>query len=300
MYHYTDITALTNIVENNELWLTHIDYLNDHTEGQELYKILCGIFKDEPNIIKLLDFVDRTNEAYCLSFSTEPNLLSQWRGYCPSTGGYNIGFIDNIFQLPFEIFDKDDKRAEYPDDKYSFDENALSYSISNQKCIYLEEDKNEFSIHLSKILRKAYEYMIELNSSLIFKFCNSGISSLNKEELVELNNLLQRNSGWYQNYGSGKYTVKNIAFKEESEIRVFIIPNKGSFNPFYRIKKNVPIPYLKIKFNCEFLKKITIGPCENYKLAKRGLEHFLLNNTQHGENDLTSVIVDSSTPYRNL
>jgi len=113
MYHYTDINALSNIITNRELWLTHASFLNDHTEGQELFTLLTEIFQSEPNIIKLLKFVDKTSEAYCLSFSQDKDLLSQWRGYCPGVGGYNIAINDNIFELPLKIIDRKKKRFTY-------------------------------------------------------------------------------------------------------------------------------------------------------------------------------------------
>ncbi len=34
-------------------------------------------------------------EVYVSSFTTKPDQLSQWRAYCPSTGGYAIGFRRN-------------------------------------------------------------------------------------------------------------------------------------------------------------------------------------------------------------
>lgn len=304
MYHYTDIGAVANIVEHNELWLTNAEYLNDHTEGEELYLMMSEIFEDEPNIIKLLDFVNLTTETYCLSFSLEKDLLSQWRGYCPSFGGYNLGFSNNLFQLPLKIIDGNDKECKYPSHNEHIESivsgELLNFSMANDNCIYLKKEKVKYAQHLAGILQKAYLALNQRDLPVIKKFFDSGFSSLNAVDIIDITLALNSNSGWFGNYGNGKYKFKNSAFAEESEQRFFIISKKGHAKPFYRMKNNVLIPYLKLRFDEALLRSITIGPCANKEFAHQGLIHFLAHNSKRTDENINSILKFSDIPFRTI
>ena len=114
LYHYTDQNGFLGIIQNKELWATKIQFLNDSSE----YTIALNILKDyienidpekvtepitiEGKYISLDDYKEiastliekRINETsiYVCSFSEHPDLLSQWRGYSKSSGGYSVGF----------------------------------------------------------------------------------------------------------------------------------------------------------------------------------------------------------------
>lgn len=304
MYHYTDVAALTNILEHNELWLTHTDFLNDSTEGIELYNYLCEEFKDNPHIIKLLDFVDRTKETYCVSFSKENNLLSQWRGYCPDSGGYNIGFKKDIFSSELNVIDSNENFVfQYPlkMDKESIDRNVeISCSASNMACIYTDKEKIEYYQSLTPIIEKAYADIVSWNEPTVNKFLNSDFELLSNTEVEKIKSTLQRNSVWFVNYGTYKYIYKNEAFKEEAEQRFFVTLRINSIKPFYRFKNNLSIPYLKLQFEPNIIKAITIGPCENITLAEKGLNHFIQNKSKLQSDSSSLLIVKSEIPFRSM
>lgn len=93
LYHYTDINALSSIVEKNLFWATHIKFLNDKKELVHAYevsknvidKLLLQYSKNNDIQSFLNDFWEFLNELdmdlYIISLSEEADLLSQWRGY---------------------------------------------------------------------------------------------------------------------------------------------------------------------------------------------------------------------------
>ncbi|MCX5643270.1 MAG: DUF2971 domain-containing protein [Phycisphaerae bacterium] len=107
LYHYTTAEGLKGIVEKQELWATHIFYLNDwkelwHGRGElskALEENLPAIGDDnERRIGQEISGLLKSSPApsinvFVCSFSgaQEGNDLSQWRAYCQD-GGYSIGF----------------------------------------------------------------------------------------------------------------------------------------------------------------------------------------------------------------
>jgi hypothetical protein len=106
LFHYTSQSGLLGILKSNKLWMTDILYLNDSSEflqtlelvNSELLKHRDSINKKEKpefdfiiTFIKYLSDTKRTNN-YVFSLSQNGNDISQWRGYCPSMGGFSIEF----------------------------------------------------------------------------------------------------------------------------------------------------------------------------------------------------------------
>ena len=110
VYHYTDISGFISIMENHELWASHIAFMNDKSEylhGKELFRerILQKIANvSEPekqvlqNTIKSLDkeisdgvFPISSKDVFSISFSYNRDSLEMWRGYGKESG-VAIGF----------------------------------------------------------------------------------------------------------------------------------------------------------------------------------------------------------------
>ena len=290
-------------MKESELWLTHAGFLNDSTEGGELSILYRDTIKIDPNILKILNYLENTYETYCLSFSTKKDLLSQWRGYCPQVGGYNLEFKDNILMhsQSTTIIDAGNRTINYPpnmfeDNKSLEDGTYLKVSISNQSCLYSNEKKIKHAQGAAKQLAGAYDALVSKNPQLIAKFCSSSYLQLSEQEKEKFNQMLTSNNIW-SHYVNDRYLFKHMAFEEESEIRIFVTGKKEDIKPFYRFKKNLIIPYLKLKFHPSFLRNVTIGPCDNQEHAEIGLTHFLSTIER---DDLISSIKRSEIPYRSL
>jgi len=101
IYHYTDLNALLGMV-SGKIWLSNIRYLNDRTEFVHGRDLLVGALESYRSDERYSWFVDEivkkitsevsTTQIFSCSFSANGDLLSQWRGYCPSSGGVSIGF----------------------------------------------------------------------------------------------------------------------------------------------------------------------------------------------------------------
>jgi hypothetical protein len=96
--HYTTPNGFRGIVESRSIWLTNAAYLNDPAEvhypmtfSTTLLKHVADHARDE-RLEKLLsdvmancELLPRVRHWFVASLSKEPNLLSQWRAYCPSS-----------------------------------------------------------------------------------------------------------------------------------------------------------------------------------------------------------------------
>lgn len=103
IYHYTSPGGLIGILQNGELWASSIHHLNDSSEMDYAFQLLKTRLKDRnvqmdegrgelfKAFERWIDSIKSVN-VFIGSFSQRPNLLSQWRAYCPPGGGYSIGF----------------------------------------------------------------------------------------------------------------------------------------------------------------------------------------------------------------
>lgn len=104
LHHYTSGSGLLGIISSDSIWATQIHYLNDskeliHAVGlaksslQELRKGRSGdkFAQICAAVSKQLDSISRL-ALYVACFSEVKDSLSQWRGYCPPSFGYSLGF----------------------------------------------------------------------------------------------------------------------------------------------------------------------------------------------------------------
>ncbi|MNZ54778.1 hypothetical protein D3C78_726900 [compost metagenome] len=104
LYHYTDANAVKSMLETGRLWLSDIRYMNDHSEYKEGESIISATFSKRAGALlpdeakKISDNLESTfnssksSYTFICSLSRGEDLLSQWRGYCPKTGGYSLEF----------------------------------------------------------------------------------------------------------------------------------------------------------------------------------------------------------------
>ena len=102
LYHYTSPEGLLGIIKNKSIWATNVRYLNDSKELFEASDIAKELLDE---IIEDRDYFDcrglmqemkeqvgtAASRYYVCSFSEDADSLSQWRAYCPPSGGYALG-----------------------------------------------------------------------------------------------------------------------------------------------------------------------------------------------------------------
>ena len=114
IYHYTDINALKSILTTQKLWMTSHRFLNDTQEFEEGFGLLkksidtfmmqnkTHLKESTKNAVdEMLNLLENTI-VLSVSFSKVGDLISQWRSYCPSVGGYAIGFDKSLLAPKYE------------------------------------------------------------------------------------------------------------------------------------------------------------------------------------------------------
>jgi Protein of unknown function (DUF2971) len=126
LYHYTDAQGLLGIVQSQQLWASNAAFLNDSTELTYIRGVLAEVakeFRDEygvtarireyaasavagtgrfsptegqtASVISILEsaptMAGSVFDVYVSCFCSHGDLLSQWRGYPSSGGGYALG-----------------------------------------------------------------------------------------------------------------------------------------------------------------------------------------------------------------
>jgi hypothetical protein len=110
LHHYTSVAALSSILKSKTFWATNIRYLEDASEGElglarmrqvaeEARKRSKGI--DADILEYLVQWLDspksESASVYVLSFSTDHNKLSQWKGF--TTYGEGVCLSINSMQM---------------------------------------------------------------------------------------------------------------------------------------------------------------------------------------------------------
>lgn len=105
LYHYTDTHGLMGIFRSSELWATDALYTNDSFEivhalfilGQHVQSRKKDPANDPLTAMMTIagqEFYAVVN-TYVVSFCSDGDLLSQWRGYA-HPGGYSLGFDPDV------------------------------------------------------------------------------------------------------------------------------------------------------------------------------------------------------------
>lgn len=297
LYHYTSIKGLIGIIENKNIWATSIYHLNDkeelfHARDMLLKAIsdlkskiekeagidasfkegsvadaLANPFNPKRVLLKMLiDVLMKFSEevpVFISSFSEKGDVLSQWRGYCPSSNGFSVGF--NFIKLKKQLVGK---------------------GCILRKCIYDKDEQNKI---VDRFLQE------ELESKL------AGVSELltNTESLIkEMDKIGEFVKKILKRLLLVLPILKNEAFEEEQEWRLIgYFPEDKEIK--FREGKTVLIPYREINLVNDSgelpLASITIGPTPNKLESHKSLNIFL--KTKQLDDLGLSV---SSIPYREI
>lgn len=123
IYHYTSAEGLRGIIENSEIRLTNVDFVNDTRECRALKKegkLFDDSFSNEYVRDEWNKFINPKNTTYVASFSMKKNQLEQWRAY----GNFCIGFnVKELDKFPFNLY----------------------------KCVYYKKDIKEWILEKEKL-----------------------------------------------------------------------------------------------------------------------------------------------------
>lgn len=272
LYHYTSLDSLEKICKSKNLLARSISFMNDSSEFNHALEIAIGIAEkkiensdNEFIYSKLKNFLeDAINQPvplFIISFSQEPNLLSQWRSYTPYGKGVCIEFSVKRLQSLIE---------------------GTSFKLV--KCIYSEVDQR-------KKIEKTFEAAVDDIISVSMEYSEDEYKSKEVSDNVDAR-LAKRFWAFLETLAA----FKNDSFQEESEWRLISpILTWGQSDEIAHLNIGgmfVPAVPFSLKEK-PFFDGVMMGPSPNSELALFSLGQYLKVNKFYNDE-----ISPCMTPYR--
>jgi hypothetical protein len=288
LYHYTSQPGVLGIIQSRSIWATHAGFLNDSSEFGHALKfgteVAGKIFMDHDRLGAFGFAVVRaigelaTPEVYVASFSEKPDLLSQWRGYCPRGGGFCIGIdaevlrafcINRGYRLEKCVYDHEEQVEEI----------ARLVATCQQRFPAPRVDEAEFAAMSPK-----EQVDIEVEH---YERTSLGIDRAKSEAAVKL---------FCAELATLAPRFKNNGFHEEAEWR--IVATAPSVPVKYRPTSSYLAPYIELPVLVEegtsTLVEVLVGPNPNQARCEESVRMLLRSS------GLERVSVACSTiPYNN-
>ena len=233
LYHYCTTDTFHKIIMNRSVRLSSLNLSNDTMEGRWANERLidaCIRAKINPvEVERLRDFLDIMPEVYGmlgLCLSSEPDMLSQWRGYADDGYGFCVGFNSRKLM------------------------NSVRGKIGGT-LLRIEYDKEK---QIQQLTRLARDITKQVNAGAL-QAKVSTILTQGKWETTrwaEIDEAMRLFQNHLQMHSLHLYTMKNPAFSEEREWRqvspyVPLSQLNGEWE--YRAGRDRISPYREVKFD---------------------------------------------------
>jgi hypothetical protein len=267
IYHYTSLDSFEKIVTSKKIRASNILYLNDSQEMREAIEMMLRFLDnidndDSPQKILALireiqkrlsselfnDYIegsvaDLQKEIFVCSFSNKPDMLSQWRGYCPESQGICVCFG---YTLEIQEF-------------------INSQGFSLVRCEYAKE-------------RETPKCLIDFINGIIAKYDSF---SPHTKIASRIDAVLKGFELDFLQLASRVKNSAFVEEDEWRLVSGPLSPNDPNIS--YRPGKSMMVPYLEIKLCKEDngslnIPKVWIGPTPNKDLACHSIIHFLQKN----------------------
>jgi len=237
IYHYCDANAFFSICTNRKLWMNDLHSMNDFMElhwGYSIWEQSASTriekygkeFLDE--IDEVIHFSGFQGLLLANCFSTDKDVLSQWRAYADDGKGYVIGFnAKELLGLPVRalqvLYDK---------------EQQIKEATATIDALYQlkQEDPDEF-----KTLCGIFGYDLSAFKNPAFV----------EEKEIRLIHLLD-------------FKKSNDFLKLVDEGGVYFGEERKGEDVKFRIKQGMPTPYIELDFSNQKklnpIKEVVIGP----------------------------------------
>jgi hypothetical protein len=236
IHHYCSPSVFLSLITNKQLWLTSLSQSNDQLEGTWMLRHWLDKFDVLVEKIRLqkmgakivVEMALEGSVALGTCFSEDRDLLSQWRGYASDGAGFSVTFDREKLQNLANGF-----------------EGGSSLALS--KISYGFQDHIEID-EVVKTLHSAFASDAELYQE------DGGFGRLSIEfnpEKHEQQKAAVRSM----------FTVKNGAFKEEREWRLFLYDSINRIKSVeFRESRNVLSPYVRVEVPVDAILGVTLGP----------------------------------------
>lgn len=285
LYHYTSQHGLLGILASKAVWATNTHFLNDPTEFVHALSFAQAMasraFDDDywehfgAALYRSLDHMGG-EDLYVSSFSEKPDLLSQWRGYCPGGSGYCIGF-----------------------DRALMEEYCEEQGVRLEKCLYSHDDQLGAVASIVSTARDAfpsipyteeefYSFPIEQKLNAMFELKRQLDGELKPAADRVIDGACELLSGLAPLF-------KHEGFHEEAEWR--IIASKPAHEICFRSGPSYVIPFISLdmlKAKPGVLKRVIVGPNPNQLRAVKAVEILV---ERHGYK--ADIVTSSAIPFNN-
>lgn len=237
IYHYCDSNAFFAICTNRKLWMNDLHSMNDFMElhwGDSIWEQSANTriekygkeFLDE--IDEVIHFSGFQSLLLANCFSTDKDVLSQWRAYADDGKGYVIGFnAKELLGLPIRalqvLYDK---------------EQQIKEATATIDALYQlkQEDSNEFKTFCNVF---GYDLSAFKNPAFI------------EEKEIRLIHLLD-------------FKKSNDFMKLVDKGGIYFGEDRKGEEIKFRIKQDIPTPYIELDFSnnnkINPFKEVVIGP----------------------------------------
>jgi len=272
LYHYCSMDAFYSIIKNQSIWLSSATQSNDYMEGEMAKKQI--IAKLDQALKKLSD--ENRNKNNAPKIHDTPNNTSIKKSIDSS-----IISLKKLDALIFSLSEKRDLLSQWR----GYADNGSGVCIGFSKKS-LSEVKSKYPTTLEII-----EYNPHTQESEELENIFSEILEANGATKTNMDKRIKK-------LFTKTYSIKNIAFEEESEWRlIHLIKNKHHSEFDFRIANKQIIPYIEISFKKHSIKEVIIGP--KNKTPKHVILTFLKHEDFTGENEKDYPRVEtSSASYR--
>ena len=249
IYHHTTTDGLIGILENNSIWATDIEFLNDYEEFlvglREIKDVIERNRNSQKNIVEVADMYDllgrvlRENllgrNTFIASFTKTRDNLRQWMSYGKPNSSYSIGFDPGVLE-------------NMPLDPLRHRSDELAYSLKN------------------------VDYELDTLISRTLNFDNLKKMLLGKNFSAEILHKVVNDVMF------GCCLVKRKHFSDENEVRMVLQTRKMDM-PYsksrFRNWGGVATPYINVPIPMHSIKEIIIGPSISRDLAKLGVARLI-------------------------
>ncbi|MEM9360696.1 MAG: DUF2971 domain-containing protein, partial [Pseudomonadota bacterium] len=208
VHHYCSASVFLSLVKNKELWLTSLAQSNDNQEGTWMLSYWLDLFNrhrgDPKKLLEgkgakfVVENILRHNVALGTCFSEDRDLLSQWRGYAGDGTGFSV------------TFDKEGLAALAADfeGKTALSLSKISYGLKDLQKV-------------NSVVKDLYEAFG--SDAKRYEEGQDGIGSISLDFTPEKTKK--------QRAAARKlFTIKNAAFAEEKEWRLFVFDSIRDIN----------------------------------------------------------------------
>jgi hypothetical protein len=259
VYYYTSLDTLLKIIKSESLWASDVTYMNDASELEyavgllmkEVKRRQARATKDQrkglANILKWLETrAYRAHNLFAACFSSDGDLLSQWRSYTPPGQGVSIGIsLETLSRL------------------------LLQSKFELAKCIYSRREQ-------LTIVRENLDRFVARAGVGDWRPRRNAIADPKFDELCRK---------FEETLILGPAArLKSPAFREEKEFRVISKSRHASDSEIrYRMGLSTLVPYVAIRLINGYSPKLNFseviaGPTPHEEAASRAVFHMLNAN----------------------